>query len=319
MAYQISIVIVTFYRDEMLRRTVVSCLLQRDIDPSAVEIIVVDGSAEASGRAVVDALSEEAIRAGIGLRLVHEPRPGISHSRNKGVSEAIGPLVAFIDDDEEADPYWLSRMLDCQRRHNADVVVGPVFPRFEDEACSSDPFWEWYFTYDSRLASGTVAVRGGGTHNCLFVKETCCPTNEPFDPAFGLTGGEDSRFFMGVAQRGGRVVWSADSVIYEFIPAARTTWSYAIRRRLRENQLLLQSFLWSDPPDVRGVAKWMVIGLGQVIVFAPFAVLLYAFHRPTAKKCFAKAVGGLGKLLWMPGLTLIGYGQHKEISTVAEP
>jgi succinoglycan biosynthesis protein ExoM len=310
MAHQVSIVIATFYRQELLRRTVLSCLDQRGVDPDAIEVIVVDNAPDGSARGTVEALQDEAARRGMMLRYLHEPRPGISHPRNAGVRAASADLVAFIDDDEEADPDWLKEMLAALERFQADVVVGPVYPFFELERAARDPFWHWYFTADSRQSSGEIAKRGAGTHNCLFVKATCCADDEPFDPALGLTGGEDFRFFLAVTQRGGRVVWCAEAVIREFVPAGRSNWTYAVRRRLRENQLLMQSFLWSDPPRRLRVVAWMIVGVLQCVVFAPLSMALFAVDRASAKKCATKAVGGIGKLFWLPGVTLIGYGDR---------
>lgn len=162
-------------------------------------------------------------------------------------------------------------MLACQSRYRADIVLGPVYPMFEAERGARDPFWRWFFTADTGQATGAIATRGGGTHNCLILKPSCCVDDAPFDPAQGLTGGEDSRFFQTVRSRGGRLVWCADAVINEFIPASRSTWTFAWRRRLRENQLLLQWFLWSKPPQYAQVLLWMAIGLGQILVFAPLA------------------------------------------------
>jgi glycosyltransferase involved in cell wall biosynthesis len=310
MATKVSIVIATFYREEMLRRTLESCLAQRGFAPDAIEIVVVDNAPDGSARCVVEGLEEAAARRGMGLRYLREPRPGISYPRNAGVKAASADLVAFIDDDEEADPDWLHEMLSALRRYDADIVVGPVYPVFEQERAARDPFWRWYFTADSHQPSGEIAKRGAGTHNCLFVKRTCCHDDEPFDPALGLTGGEDFRFFLTVTQRGGRVVWCAEGIVREFVPASRSNWAYAVRRRLRENQLLLQSFLWSDPPRRLRVAIWMAIGLVQIVLFAPLSIVLFAFDSAAAKKCATKAVGGLGKLLWLPALTLIGYGSR---------
>jgi glycosyltransferase involved in cell wall biosynthesis len=310
MALNVSIVVVTFYREQLLRRTLRSCLFQRDVDMAAVEIIAVDGSPDASARGVVDELRPEAQKRGVSLRYLHEPRPGISHSRNAGVLAAGADRVAFIDDDEEAEPHWLSSLLACQSRFNADVVVGPVYPIFEVESAARDPFWRWYFTADSRQVSGEVAKRGAGTHNCLIVKRTCCTDDRPFDPALGLTGGEDTRFFQSVKQRGGRVIWCAEAIINEFIPAGRSSWPYALRRRLRENQLLMQLFWSSRPPQILHVAAWMLVGLAQTALFAPLSLMFAGFDRPAAMKCAAKVAGGLGKLLWFPGMTLIGYGDR---------
>lgn len=311
MALNVSVVVVTFHREQFLRRTLWSCLAQRDVDFSAVELIAVDGSRNASARGVVDEMSQEAGKLGLSLRYVHEPRPGISHSRNAGVSAAGGDLVAFIDDDEEAEPHWLARLLHCQATFGADVVVGPVYPMFELDRASRDPYWRWYFTADSRQPSGEIAKWGApGTHNCLFLKRTCCINDEPFDPALGLTGGEDTRFFQSVAGRGGKVVWCADAIMNEFIPASRSRWSYALRRQLRESQLHMQAFLWSGRPNLKSLAWWTAIGFAQVAIYAPLTLVCAVFDRPLAMKCGTKLAGGIGKLFWFPGLTLIGYGDR---------
>ena len=317
MPLKVSVVIVTFFREQFLRRTLWSCLGQRDVDFADVEIIVVDGSPNASARGVVDEIKEEGRQLGLTVRFIHEPRPGISHSRNAGMRAAASGLVAFIDDDEEADPHWLARLLACQTQFGADVVVGPVYPMFELDRASRDPYWRWYFTADSRQPSGEIAKRGAGTHNCLIRKQTCCTDEEPFDPAFGLTGGEDTRFFHSVAARGGRVIWCADAIINEFVPASRSRWGYALKRQVRESQLLVQSFLWSNPPNLMRLALWMGIGLGQIAVFAPLSVIFAVFDRSAAMKCITKVAGGVGKVLWFPGMTLIGYGDRNATQSEA--
>jgi succinoglycan biosynthesis protein ExoM len=311
MAYKVSVAIVTFYREQFVRRTLWSCLAQRDVDFGEVEVIVVDGSTTATARGVIEEVQDEAGRLGLTVRYVHEPRPGISHSRNAGVRAAAADLVAFIDDDEEADPHWLAKLLACQAEFGADVVVGPVYPMFELDRASRDPYWRWYFTADSHQSSGELAKWGApGTHNCLIRKPTCCTDEEPFDPALGLTGGEDMRFFHSVVRRGGKVVWCADAIINEFIPASRSRWAYALRRQMRESQLHMQAFVWSKPPNLLALATWMAIGFAQILVFAPLVLLLAAFDRSNAMKCGTKLAGGIGKLLWFPGMTLIGYGDR---------
>ena len=94
------------------------------------------------------------------------------------------------------------------------------------------------------------------------------------------------------------------------MPASRSRWGYALKRQVRESQLLVQSFLWSNPPNLMRLALWMGIGLGQIAVFAPLSVIFAVFDRSAAMKCITKVAGGVGKVLWFPGMTLIGYGDR---------
>ncbi|HEY1627838.1 MAG TPA: glycosyltransferase [Streptosporangiaceae bacterium] len=70
------------------------------------EVIVVDN-------APADDLVAELIASRpwpVPVRRVVEPRPGLSRARNTGLSAAAGSLVAYLDDDEHPDRYWLAEL-----------------------------------------------------------------------------------------------------------------------------------------------------------------------------------------------------------------
>ena len=121
----VSIVIPTLDRPAALARALASVLAQRGLEPAALEVVVVDNSAGGSAAAALSLFPASA------FRLLSEPRPGIANARNAGVAAAAGEWVAFLDDDEEAQPGWLAALLDVARRTNADAVFGPVEARAE--------------------------------------------------------------------------------------------------------------------------------------------------------------------------------------------
>jgi cellulose synthase/poly-beta-1,6-N-acetylglucosamine synthase-like glycosyltransferase len=53
---------------------------------------------------------------------LHEPRPGVSNARNRGIAAAKGELIAFIDGDCIAEPRWLRELV----KPFADPEVGCV-------------------------------------------------------------------------------------------------------------------------------------------------------------------------------------------------
>jgi GT2 family glycosyltransferase len=101
-------------RPEQLRRCVARLT---ELDHPDFEVIVVDN------RRGGDPLSLP------GVRIVREPRPGISAARNRGLAEATGEIVAFTDDDVEVDRRWLRALSERFVREPAlEAVTGLVVP-----------------------------------------------------------------------------------------------------------------------------------------------------------------------------------------------
>jgi GT2 family glycosyltransferase len=89
------------------------------------EVVVVDDAgASPAARALV---------ASYGARYEPHQRPrGLNAARNTGVARSCGELVAFLDDDVEADPEWLAALLRAAREHpDVDVFAGRITARLE--------------------------------------------------------------------------------------------------------------------------------------------------------------------------------------------
>jgi glycosyltransferase involved in cell wall biosynthesis len=108
-------VVVTKDRPRELARLLAS-LVSQTVRPD--EVLVVDNG---SGPDV--AAAAVAFEASLPLRLVVEPEPGIPAARNRGIREARGDLVLFTDDDCEADPRWVERLV---RPFARDPHIGAV-------------------------------------------------------------------------------------------------------------------------------------------------------------------------------------------------
>ena len=96
-----SVIVVSWQRPDALVLCLQSLVRQR-LAP-AYEIIVV---ADSAGLAAVASLPDAAQ-----MKLVACDRPNISAARNLGVAVAAGQVVAFIDDDAQAEPRWLSHLV----------------------------------------------------------------------------------------------------------------------------------------------------------------------------------------------------------------
>ena len=63
------------------------------------------------------------------VRYVTEPMPGLSYARNKAIEQCRTELIAFIDDDEVACPYWGSELVrGFAEDPSVDCVTGVVTP-----------------------------------------------------------------------------------------------------------------------------------------------------------------------------------------------
>src|SRR5882757_8803044 len=113
----ITVVIATYNRPEALRQTLAD-LAQQTLPP--LEIIVVDQSRDADGRP--GSIGEE-LRDFSNLRYIHQAVPNAQVARNRGIEEARGEILLFIDDDVRMPPEFVANH--C-RNYEADPGVDGV-------------------------------------------------------------------------------------------------------------------------------------------------------------------------------------------------
>jgi succinoglycan biosynthesis protein ExoM len=177
---------------------------------------------------------EIAGRAGLDVRLVEEPRPGISAARNRVFAEAEAAgatLLAMLDDDEWPAPGWLPALLERRRETGAGVVGGVVQPCFPEGTSVPERHRRFWSVLPQR--------RGGrpfvhATSNVLIDLAAVAGLPRPlFDDAFGLSGGGDLVFFSRLFDLGIRMAWAERALAFEEVPPARAAWIWLRRRRHR--------------------------------------------------------------------------------------
>jgi succinoglycan biosynthesis protein ExoM len=132
--------------------------------------------------------------------------------------------IAFLDDDEVATPRWLQELYTALQHAQADIVTGPVTPKFVDA-----PSWivDGGFFRMRPLPTGQE-VDFVATNNVLFRADLA--GKYKFDSRFDATGGEDTHFFMRMKRDGLRLVWSQEAEVLETIPADRTKVRWILHR-----------------------------------------------------------------------------------------
>lgn len=217
----VCICIATFRRSAGLSRLLCSLskLTFRKSGKVLVRLAVADNDANGSALLTV----QEAGRyLKVPIYYEIEPTRGVSFARNRAVHMAGEcDYVAFVDDDEFVETSWLDELLNVQAVYNADVVLGPVLPAFDYEP----PAWilKGRFFERPRHATGTL-VDYGRTGNALVAKEALDRIPGPFDPAFALSGAEDTLLFKRLLDSGARIVWSDEALVTEINSASRNAW-----------------------------------------------------------------------------------------------
>lgn len=192
-------------------------------------IVVVDNSPEAGARAAVEAAGPA---AGITVRYVHEPRPGLAAVRNAAIAHATPDgYLAMVDDDAEPAPDWLEHLVACADRTAAAAVAGQIRYRLPAGTSAwvarSGHFDTVVQSTDQELAAGAT------TGNLLLDLRQLRIAGLRFDEAYGLTGGEDSRLMRDLRLAGGKVVGCAAAVVEEDVPADRATREWVLSRAER--------------------------------------------------------------------------------------
>jgi succinoglycan biosynthesis protein ExoM len=297
----VSICICTFRRPHGLLRLLRS--LGR-LDPASPrhEIIVADNDAERSGEAAV----RQARAEGLEVQYLVEPVRGIARARNCSVAPARGTFVAFIDDDEEADPQWLVHHVAEQARHGADGSVGPVLPRFHDQA----PRWliDGQFFERPRSPTGTVLDRRGfRTGNAVILRRHLMALRGPFDERYALSGGEDTDMFMRLVANGCRIIAVDTAIVWEHLPPNRTKMSWLLRRRFLVGMASarIQTTAESGVRQERERVRWLASGIGVGVT----GLLLFPASRVRGLTRLILAASYLGRFAFHSGYTYHPYSQ----------
>jgi glycosyltransferase involved in cell wall biosynthesis len=123
---KLSVILPTFNRANALKRAL-AALLRQSAMPDAYEVVVVDNNSS-DGTAGVVALFEDRR-----IRLISEPRQGLSYARNAGLAAARAPIVAFTDDDVEVAPDWVETIVATLARYpHVDGLGGRVLPSWQN-------------------------------------------------------------------------------------------------------------------------------------------------------------------------------------------
>jgi GT2 family glycosyltransferase len=177
----VSVIVPTFHREREVVEAAESVLGQEGV---TVELIVVDDSAEATARGVIEGLRDPRVR------YVARPVPSRGNPclvRNDGIALACGRYLQCLDDDDRLADGALAALAGALDRHpRAGAAIGIVLPFGPNEKVVA-----YERAYFARAADRLRACRGRfGVLACLLFKEapiinSACMVRAPLARAIG--------------------------------------------------------------------------------------------------------------------------------------
>lgn len=234
----VSVIICTYNRGAYLYKALES-LARQSLAVTSFEVIVVDNNSTDNTAEVCEVIQME--YDDLPLRYVVEAKQGLSHARNRGIDEARGNVLIFMDDDARADKNYLEAVLTFFMDHPSVLAAGGrIYPDWE----SSEP--KWMSVYLRPL----VSVLDMGNEVTFFRKykypvganmmlhRKALEIGGYFNPELGrkgsgLQGGEEKDYFFRLQDKGVIIAYIPDAIVHHHVPDSRLEKQF-IRRQAHQ-------------------------------------------------------------------------------------
>jgi succinoglycan biosynthesis protein ExoM len=225
--------IITCKRPQMFEKLLDSLMRQTIFETDIrVACVVVDNDKDRGAEGI---FNRTAVKMPCRMQYLLEERRGIPFARNRVLEYAASiqsAFIAFIDDDETADPEWLLTLYRIITSTGVDAVQGKVSSLLPGGDIKI-PSWSRNAMRKENNKTEGALKRGLSTNNVLFSSTLVIEKGLRFDERFALTGGSDIDFFSRSADLGGRHIWTNRAVVYEEIPRSRLTLTWQFFRSFR--------------------------------------------------------------------------------------
>ena len=228
----ISVIICTYNRDKYIYN-VLKSVTENDLDTSLYEVVLVNNNS-------TDNTESECKRFAINFPNISfqyhvELNQGLSYARNRGIAEAKGNVVVYVDDDATVNAEYLTTYYRFfATNENAYAAGGPILPVYETE----EPKWFSHYTRQlvtGRLYFGNEAKEfskgtfpGGG--NAAYRKSVFDKVGL-FNPELGrkgnsLIGAEEKDLFDKMVDNAIKFYYLPNAILYHIIPPTKLTRDY---------------------------------------------------------------------------------------------
>ncbi len=298
----------------MLQRALQSLVeCEKATGPFSWEVVIIDNDSDDNTQSIVNDY-----RNNLPVRYIHEKNLGLSNARNRGVQEANGSWILWIDDDVTVSPGWLKAYVHAIKRFpDTTVLGGPIAIRFE----GSPPPWldqgvEWVQdAYAGRLPGKFQAAfysKGPKPYGANFAIRKSATEDTLFDTSLGhhplrpTMGGEETEFIRKVLSDSPGW-WVSEAVVVHHIDKSRQTIEYI--RSYYMNAGLLSARDWKDLSALQRLWKPLVAAARVCTNHARYFILCIVKDDKYRVRALRNAAWNWG---YVKGCMGILTGKHKE-------
>jgi glycosyltransferase involved in cell wall biosynthesis len=190
-----------------------------------VEVLAIDNGSTDCTRALLDELAADEPD----LRIISEPRPGLSRARNAGLRAALGDVLVFTDDDCVPEPAWLEKLTAPLMANACDVVAGGVVLAPELDRA-------WFTAFHRQMVASTEDGLGNPPRSLVGANmafRRVVVDGLEFDERLGagaLGAMEESLFFEQLLTRGARASFVPGAVVVHHFDPSRLSPQAFVRR-----------------------------------------------------------------------------------------
>lgn len=230
---------ISTYNRERYLPGVLNSLARQTLDKSRFEVVLVNNNSPGNTEEIARDFSNEHPEIAFSYHL--ETKQGLSHGRNRGIKEAKGKYITFIDDDAFLAEDYLEKILGYFEKMSDVAAIGSKIDLHYEDII---PDWEnkylnsllGYFNLgdQERIFPKNDYPRGSNMSFSMQVFEKVGLFNPELGRiGAGMGGSEEKDMFMRIYNETNlKVVYVPDALVYHCVPIERTTREFIKKQAL---------------------------------------------------------------------------------------
>lgn len=228
---EVSVIVCTYNRDKYLSKTL-DHLKNQSLSKSRYEMVIVNNNSSDGTHILCEKFIKDSPE--LNVKYVNETNQGHSYSRNRGIKEAAGSILTFIDDDAFVDQDFTKNIHHFFEKHkDAAALGGKIVPVYEGK----EPTWmsEYLLPLVAALDMGDKIIPFKGRkfpiganmsfRRFVFDKYGLFNVNLGRKGA-GLEGGDEKEVFLRLKKQHEPIYYVPQVLVHHIIPDKRITTEY---------------------------------------------------------------------------------------------